>query len=54
MFFCRLATSLGYYGLSLNASHLAGNKYLNFFISGAVEFPMYPAGILILSRYVYL
>ena len=35
--FCRFSTSLGYYGLTLNISSFAGNKYLNFFISGAME-----------------
>ena len=30
-----------YYGLSLNSSNLGGNDYINFFISGAVEFPAY-------------
>ena len=33
--------SLVYYGLSLNSSNLAGDPYLNFFISGAVEVPAY-------------
>lgn len=49
-FLFRLATGLGYYGLSLQASTLAGNKYLNFFISGAVELPAYLSGVYILSR----
>ena len=50
MFYVWFATSCGYYGLSLNASRLAGNKYLNYFINGAIEFPAYFAGIWILSR----
>ena len=33
--------SLVYYGLSLSSSSLAGDPYLNFFISGAVEVPAY-------------
>ncbi len=48
----RLATSFGYYGLSLNASRLAGDKYLNFFISGVIELPAYLSGIWILSKWV--
>ncbi|CAB4033943.1 organic cation transporter -like, partial [Paramuricea clavata] len=32
--------SFGYLGLVLSVSRLAGNKYLNFFISGALEFAM--------------
>jgi len=46
----RLATALGYYGLSLNAAAFGGNKYLNFFISGAVEFPAYLSGVFILPK----
>ncbi|CAH1795062.1 unnamed protein product [Owenia fusiformis] len=50
-FYVWMATSLIYYGLSLNASGFAGNKYLNFFVSGAVELPAYALGIFILSRF---
>ncbi|XP_072013646.1 organic cation transporter protein-like [Amphiura filiformis] len=35
------ANSIVYYGLSLDSSHLAGNKYLNFFLLGLVEIPAY-------------
>ncbi|KAL3856230.1 hypothetical protein ACJMK2_011007, partial [Sinanodonta woodiana] len=35
------ATSFGYYGLTWKLTELAGNKYLNFFIGGAVEFVAY-------------
>ncbi|XP_030837665.1 organic cation transporter protein-like [Strongylocentrotus purpuratus] len=40
--FCQwLMCSLVYYGLSLNSSELAGDKYLNFFLLGLVEIPAY-------------
>ena len=35
----RFVNSVVYYGLSLNTSNLGGSDYINFFISGAVEFP---------------
>lgn len=34
---------MGYYGLSLNSGTLAGSVYLNFLLSGAVEFLGYTA-----------
>ena len=39
-----------YYGLSLNTGNLGGNFYLNFTISGLVEFPAYTLCILLLDR----
>ncbi|KPP61316.1 solute carrier family 22 member 5-like [Scleropages formosus] len=33
--------SMGYFGLSLNTSHLHGDPYLNCFISAAIEVPAY-------------
>ncbi|XP_038073511.1 organic cation transporter protein-like [Patiria miniata] len=41
MIFTWFVNSLVYYGLSLNTDSLAGNPYLNFFLSGAVEIPAY-------------
>lgn len=38
---CWAVNALVYYGLSLHTGKLAGNKYVNFIISGAVEFPAY-------------
>ena len=35
--FCRFAVAVGYYGLLLSMTGLAGNQYLNFFISGSVD-----------------
>ena len=51
MFYVWFATACSYYGLALNASRLAGNRYLNYFINGAIEFPAYLSGVWILSRY---
>ncbi|CAB3991007.1 organic cation transporter -like [Paramuricea clavata] len=45
------STSLDYYGLSLNISSFAGNKYLNFFISGALEPIIITSTIVILNRF---
>jgi len=38
---CRIVVTLVYYGLSLSAGQLAGNLYVNNFISGFVEIPAY-------------
>ncbi|KAF6035048.1 Orct [Bugula neritina] len=35
------AVSMGYYGLSLNSGNIGGNIYINFMLSGAVEFLAY-------------
>jgi len=40
-----------FYGLSLSATNLGGNDYLDFFISGAVELPAYLLCLVTLSRY---
>ena len=50
--FHRLVTAVGYYGLSLSITSLAGNKYLNLFIGGCVELPAYCAAVFILNRSV--
>jgi len=39
--YLRMVVSLVYYGLSLSAGQLAGNMYVNTFISGFVEIPAY-------------
>jgi len=36
---CRMVAALVYYGLSLSAGQLAGDSYVNNFISGFVEIP---------------
>ncbi|CAB3998813.1 organic cation transporter -like [Paramuricea clavata] len=43
--------SLGYFGLALNISSLAGNKYLNFFISGALEIIIIALTIFVSNRF---
>lgn len=40
--FSRITNSLTYYGLFLMSSSLAGDRFLNYFLSGVVE---YPAGL---------
>ena len=39
-----------YYGLSLNSGNLAGDFYLNFFLTGLVEFPAYTLCLVLLDR----
>ena len=40
-----------FYGLSLSATSLGGDDYLDFFISGAVEVPAYLLCLVTLSRF---
>jgi OCT family organic cation transporter-like MFS transporter 4/5 len=40
-----------YYGLSLNTGNLGGDFYVNFLISGVVEFPAYALCLLLLDRW---
>ncbi|XP_070567114.1 organic cation transporter protein-like [Ptychodera flava] len=49
LFFNWFTNSLVYYGLSLNTSNLAGDDYLNAFISAAVEIPAYAMGLYIVD-----
>ena len=39
-----------YYGLSLNSGNLAGDFYLNFFLTGLVEFPAHTLCLVLLDR----
>ncbi|XP_076077828.1 organic cation transporter protein-like [Mytilus galloprovincialis] len=50
IFFNWMVVSMTYYGLSLNTGNLGGDFYMNFFISGLVEFPAYTLSILFLDR----
>ncbi|XP_076078144.1 organic cation transporter protein-like isoform X2 [Mytilus galloprovincialis] len=50
IFFNWLVVSMGYYGLSLNTGNLSGDFYLNFFLSGLVEFPAYTLCLVFLDR----
>jgi len=45
-----MAISLVYYGLTLGAGELAGNKYINIFLSGLVEMPAYSASFFMLQK----
>ena len=45
-----MVVSMVYYGLSLNTGNLGGNFYLNFTLSGLVEFPAYTLCLLLLDR----
>ncbi|CAH1797125.1 unnamed protein product [Owenia fusiformis] len=51
MCFLWFVNILVYYGLSLQTGYLAGNLYLNFFLSGLVEVPAYLAVTFSLNRY---
>ena len=46
----RFASGVVYYGLSLSTSTLAGDKYVNFFLSGAVEAPAYLLTVFVLQK----
>ncbi len=50
LFFNWFVNSGTYYGLSLGASDLGGNPYLNFFLSAAVEIPAYMLNLMLLNR----
>jgi len=47
-----MVITLVYYGLSLSAGELAGNRYVNNFLSGFVEIPAYIISFFILGRRV--
>ncbi|KAK3593131.1 hypothetical protein CHS0354_018261 [Potamilus streckersoni] len=50
IFFNWMVVSMVYYELSLNTGNLGGDLYLNFIITGLVEFPAYTLCILLLNR----
>ena len=50
MCFNWMVNSGTYYGLSLSASNLGGNPYINFFIAAAVEIPAYALNIALLNN----
>ncbi|XP_069135010.1 organic cation transporter protein-like isoform X2 [Argopecten irradians] len=50
IFFNWCVVSMVYYGLSLNTGNLGGDFYINFLISGLVEFPAYTLCLLLLDR----
>ena len=48
----RFSNGIVYYGLSLSTSTLAGDKYLNFLLSGLVEVPAYLLTTFVSKKYV--
>ncbi len=48
----RFVNVVVYYGLSLSTSLLAGDRYLNFFLSGLVEVPAYAVTLISVQKYV--
>ena len=48
----RCVVCLVYYGLSLSSATLAGNLYVNFALSGAIELPSNIVCAILLKRYV--
>lgn len=48
----RFASGVVYFGLSLSTSTLAGNRYINFLISGLVEAPAYALIVVVLQKSV--
>ncbi|XP_013411773.1 organic cation transporter protein isoform X2 [Lingula anatina] len=46
-----MVNSLAYYGLTLGSGTLHGDRYINFFLSGAVELPAYFIGSFLLQRF---
>ncbi|XP_057657694.1 organic cation transporter protein [Diorhabda carinulata] len=51
IFFDWFANNLTYYGLSWNTNNLAGNPYLNFVMSGAVEIPAFLILLFLLNKW---
>lgn len=45
-----ITTTLVYYGLSMNAVTMSGNKYINYIAVGAVEIPGYWTAVLLFDR----
>merc|ERR1711923_443659 len=50
LFFNWFVCSGTYYGLSLSASNLGGNPYINFLIYAAVEIPAYAFNLVVLNN----
>jgi len=45
-----MVVTLVYYGLALSAGQLAGNLYVNIFISGFVEIPAYTSSFFAMQK----
>ena len=50
--YSRFVVAVSYYGLTLNITSISGDKYINLFISGALELPAYGAAVFVLNRFV--
>ena len=50
--FTRFASGFIYFGLSLGTATMPGGKYINFFLSGAVEAPAYGMTVIVLQKWV--
>lgn len=48
---CWMADIMAYYGLQLNVSNLAGNEFVNFFLTSIVEIPGYLTSWVVMERY---
>uniref|UniRef100_A0A7N8XAS3 Solute carrier family 22 member 15 n=1 Tax=Mastacembelus armatus TaxID=205130 RepID=A0A7N8XAS3_9TELE len=48
---CRYACSLVYYGLTLGASEMSGNRYVNVAMYGLVELPAYPLCMYFINKH---
>ncbi|KAI8483011.1 hypothetical protein Bbelb_393110 [Branchiostoma belcheri] len=51
IFFNWFVVTILYYGLSLGTSDLAGDDYVNFFLSGVVEVPGYLSSCVVIERF---
>ena len=40
-----------YYGLSMNAGNLGGDRYISFSLSGLIEIPSYVVAYFLVDRY---
>lgn len=50
VYFNWFVNSFIYYGLSYNTGNLGGDPYINFLVSGAVEFPAYMITIIVIKK----
>uniref|UniRef100_A0A8W8JJK5 Organic cation transporter protein n=1 Tax=Magallana gigas TaxID=29159 RepID=A0A8W8JJK5_MAGGI len=51
LFFNWMVVSMTYYGLSLNTGNLAGDFYLNFFLTAVMDFPAYTMCLMLMDRW---
>jgi OCT family organic cation transporter-like MFS transporter 4/5 len=51
LYFTWFVCTFAYYGFSLNTNDLGGDPFINFLISGAVEFPAYALAMVVIKRF---